>query len=214
MTLLHFHGKILTISKVLRFILEKLKSCISYIQYKPLFKEYHYSDIIKNPIQITPEYIELGENVTIWYHGRILGVSKYNDITFNPSIILHDGVKIQQNIHLTCANSIEIGDNTAIAANVTITDINHPYTNINIPIERQNLEVSPVKIGKDCKIYNNVVILPGTIIGNHVTIGANSVVLGTIPDNCVAVGMPARIVKKYDYSSGLWKKTDKGGNFI
>lgn len=127
---------------------------------------------------------------------------------------MHDGVRIQQNLHLTCASRIEIGENTAIAANVTITDIHHPYTDIDTPIEKQDLEVHPVKIGKDCKIYNNAVILPGTVIGNHVSIGANSVVKGTFPDNCVVAGIPAVILKKYDASIGEWRKTDKGGNFI
>ena len=102
---------------------------------------------------------------------------------------------IQQNIHLTCANLVEIGENTALAANVNITDIHHPYVDINTPIERQDIEVKSVKIGKDCKIYNNVAILLGTIIG--VTVGANSVVKGVFPDYCVIVGMLAYIIKRH-----------------
>lgn len=142
----------------------------------------------------------------IWYHGRIDGVSKYNSVCFSPRIILHDGVRIQQNLHLTCAKRIEIGDNTAIAANVTITDIHHPYEDIETPIERQNLVVKPVKIGRNCKIYNNVVILPGTVIGNHVSVGANSVVSGIIPDYSVVVGAPAKVKKRYNFENKKWEK--------
>lgn len=115
---------------------------------------------------------------------------------------------------MTCAESIEIGENTAIAANVTITDIHHPYNDIATPIERQDLVVKPVKIGRDCKIYNNAVILPGTVIGNHVSVGANSVVSGVIPDYSVVVGAPAIIVKRYDYLSKTWRKTNKEGDFV
>lgn len=182
--------------------------------HKHRFAEFHLSDVIVKPISVTPKYIKLGKHVLVYYHARINGVSKYNNQLYTPFIKIEDGVRIQQNLHLTCAESVEIGENTAIAANVTITDIHHPYTDINIPIEQQDIEVVPVKIGKNCKIYNNSVILPGTIIGNHVTIGANSVVRGIIPDFCVVVGIPAKIIKKYDFSSGKWRKTDVDGNFV
>ena len=109
---------------------------------------------------------------------------------------------------------VEIGDNTAIAANVTITDIHHPYKDVNLPIEQQDLEVLEVIIGKDCKIYNGAVILPGVHIGNHVTIGANAVVNNNLPDYCVAVGSPARIIKRYNFDTKQWEKTDKNGNFL
>ena len=191
-----------------------VKRLSSYMLHKWQFKKVHCSDTVKSPIIITPQFISLGENVYIGYHARIEGIPFYAGIEYQPLIKICDGVSIQQNLHLTCANSIVIGSNTAIAANVTITDIHHPYTDINIPIERQCLEVSTVKIGKDCKVYNNAVILPGSDIGNHVTIGANSVVNGQIPDYCVVVGSPARIVKRYDMQTCLWRKTDSEGNFV
>ena len=65
-----------------------------------------------------------------------------------PSIVFKENVSVEQNLHLTCAKSIVIGANTAIAANVTITDIHHPYLDINTPIERQDILVNPVSIGK------------------------------------------------------------------
>lgn len=194
--------------------IRRTKRLLYYLWRKPKFKSYYFSDTILRPIKITPQFIELGERVIIWYHARIQGVKKYNGTIYQPRIILHNGVSIQQNIHLTCANLVEVGDNTAIAANVTITDIHHPYTDIEIPIERQDLVVKSVVIGKDCKIYNNVVILPGTIIGNHVTIGANSVVSGVFPDNCVVIGAPAYIIKRYDNETGKWRKTDKKGLYV
>ncbi len=198
----------------MRCIYNRLKRVITYLWYCHRFAEFHLSDMIIKPISITPKSIKLGKHVLVYYHARINGVSKYNNQLYTPLIKIEDGVRIQQNLHLTCAESVEIGENTAIAANVTITDIHHPYTDINIPIEQQDIEVVPVKIGKNCKIYNNSVILPGTIIGNHVTIGANSVVRGKIPDFCVVVGIPAKIIKKYDFSSGKWRKTDVDGNFV
>ena len=57
-------------------------------------------------------------------------------------------------------------------------------------------------------------ILPGTVIGNHVSVGANSVVSGIIPDYSVVVGAPAIVVKRYDEMSKSWRKKDKEGYFI
>lgn len=158
---------------------------------------------------ITPHCIVMEKDVHVGVHARIEGVETWNDKMFNPIIIFKTGVTIQQNLHLTCANKISIGKNTAIAANVTITDINHPYTDIDIPIEHQMIEVKEVVIDEDCKIYNNTVILPGVHIGKHVTIGANSVVCHDIPDYCVAVGNPARVIKQYDFKTNRWEKQTK-----
>ena len=116
---------------------------------------------------------------------------------------------MQQNLHMTCASQIVIGKNTAIAANVSITDIIHPYEDINTPIGRQNIITKPVIIAQDCTIYNNAVILPGVHIGKHCTIGANSVVANDIPDYCVAVGAPARVIKRYDEKTQSWEKVEE-----
>ena len=142
----------------------------------PKFRNLGLGTRFFSTIKITPKYISCGCRVIVWKHGRIEGINQYNNQFFNPLIVLNDRVTIQQNVHITCASSIIIGQNTAIAANVTITDIHHPYEDITIPIERQNTRTNAVTIGENCKIYNNAVILPGTKIGNHTTIGANSVV--------------------------------------
>ena len=156
----------------------------------------------------------MGDHVSIGWRARIEGVKQYQSEKFSPKIILNDGVTIQQNIHLTCAESVEIGKNTAIAANVSITDIHHPYDDIHIPIEHQNIKTNPVVIGEDCKIYNNAVIMMGTKIGKHCTIGANSVVSGVFEDYSIIVGAPAKTVKRYSFEKQAWLKTDAKGNFI
>lgn len=178
------------------------------------YKEWNLRSTIINPLKITPRYISVGRGVYVFSNARIEGISRYNNNSYTPHIRLCDGVSIQQGVHLTCANHIEIGENTAVAANVTITDIHHPYQNIDVPIELQDIEVSKVVIGKDCKIYNGAVILPGVHIGNHVTVGANAVVNKNIPDYTVVVGSPAIIIKRYNFETQQWEKTDKLGNFL
>lgn len=66
---------------------------------------------------------------------------------------------------------------------------------------------NPVSIGSSSIILNGAVILPGTKIGHHSIIGANSVVKGEFNDYCVIVGNPARVVKYYDFNKKSWIKT-------
>lgn len=181
-----------------------------------LSKRYRMSSAkacICRPLCFTAKYIYWGQKVTIFKNCRIEGVSNYEGITYQPKLRLGERVTIQQNAHITFADSIEIGSNTAIAANVTITDIDHPYHNPDIPVERQKLIVKPVFVGKDCKIYNNAVILQGTRIGNHCVVGANSVVKGNFPDYSIIVGCPARIVKRFNQETNSWEKTNPDGSF-
>ena len=62
-----------------------------------------------------------------------------------------------------------------------------------------DLEITkPIVIGDNVYIGNNVLLLPGVTIGNNVIIGAGAVVSRSIPDNSVAVGVPARVIKSSD----------------
>jgi acetyltransferase-like isoleucine patch superfamily enzyme len=59
-------------------------------------------------------------------------------------------------------------------------------------------EAKPVRIGSGSWIGHGAVVLPGAYIGEHVVVGAGSVVTGKVPDYCVAVGSPARVIRRYD----------------
>jgi len=59
-----------------------------------------------------------------------------------------------------------------------------------------------VSIGDGSWLGHGVVVLPGARIGRHVVVGANSVVTGEIPDRSVAVGAPARVVRRHDPARG------------
>ncbi len=205
------------LKKAISFLSNPFKGickAFKYAVYAPRFRSYSWSCRVQSIKWITPSAVSLAPGVYIGPDCRIQGVRKYNDKVFIPHIILGDNVSIQQNLYLTCATSVQIGHDTAIAAFVTITDIDHPYVDPALPIERQDITTSPVKIGADCKIYNGVVILKGTVIGDHCVVGANSVVSGTFPSFSVIVGAPARVVKRYDADSGCWRKTDAKGNFV
>ena len=89
---------------------------------------------------------------------------------------------------------IVIGDDVWTGHQIYITDQNHGYDDPNLPISQQYQPELPVRIGDGSWLGHGTVVLPGADIGRNVVVGANSVVKGKLPDNCVAVGAPARVV--------------------
>ena len=89
---------------------------------------------------------------------------------------------------------VTVGDDCFIGPNVSIYTACHSTD----PIERNSRRewARPVNIGDNVWIGGSVTILPGVTIGSNVTIGAGSVVVKDIPDGCVAVGNPCRVVKR------------------
>ena len=98
---------------------------------------------------------------------------------------------------------IEIEDDVTTAPNVYITDHNHTYADIDVPITQQWPAEDPVRIGAGTWIGAGVTVLPGARIGRNVTVAAGSVVRGVIPDHCVIAGSPARVVRQF--VDGRWE---------
>lgn len=172
-----------------------------------VYKDFGPGSIIGKQLILTHKScISIGKSVMIYPNNRLELIKKYSNQTFLPELIVGDFSQIHQNCHITCADKIELGQSVIIVSNVTITDIIHPYDDISMPINASSIITKPVKIGDETYIYNNSVILPGTTIGRHCVIGANSVVNSNIPDYSIAVGNPARVVKQYNFVTKNWEK--------
>lgn len=126
----------------------------------------------------------------------------------NAKITMGENVTIGMFSRVACINEIIIGKNTLTGPNVFISDYNHEYRDINTPIcfQGNTTKESRVIIGEDSWIGTNVVICGNVTIGKHVVIGAGSLVNKDIPDYCVAVGNPARVIKKYNFDTNEWER--------
>ena len=177
--------------------------------YKPFFGKYEFPSYIGKPIYIGNfKRIFISKKVRIFPNARIEVVDK------KSSIVFEENISIGQNFHITSGAKLIIGKNTTIAENVMITNIDHEYQEINKHILKQPYIIKNTKIGENCFIGYGAVIQAGTILGKQCIVGANSVVRGTFLDYCVIVGVPARIIKRYDKKAKLWRKTNKQGDFI
>ncbi len=155
-----------------------------------------------------PCFIEGRRRISIGTHTRIFPGIRMEAIG-TGEIKIGDNVAIEQNVHLTSGGILTIGDHSTIVANACITNINHEYTDIEKSVLDQGYTAIDTVIGEGCFIGYGAVVLPGTILGKHCIVGANAVVKGDFPDYSVIVGMPGKIVKRYDADVAEWKNMRK-----
>lgn len=120
------------------------------------------------------------------------------------AVIIGDGVRI--GISNVLIGPIVIGNNVITAQNIVISGLNHGYEDIDIPISIQPTITATITIEDDCWIGANAVVTAGVVIGKHSVIAAGAVVTKSIPPYSVAVGNPARIIKKYNFNTKSWEK--------
>ena len=120
--------------------------------------------------------------------------------------MFEDGVIVGYNCTIFCTDFLRIGKDTILAGGCLITTENHGVDpESDEPYQVQPLMSKPVQIGQGCWLGQNVCVLPGVTIGNKCIIGANAVVNKDIPDYSIAVGVPARVVKSYNFLKHTWE---------
>ncbi len=148
--------------------------------------------------------IHIGRNVLINKHAFLLTLRESPGVT--PRLSIGDGSTLGHMNHITCIDRVEIGENVLTADRVYISDHSHVFSDPRVPVKDQAVKSKgPVKIGRGTWLGENVAVLSCTI-GANCVIGANAVVLSDIPDYSVAVGSPARVVRRYDTGTGRWEK--------
>lgn len=98
---------------------------------------------------------------------------------------------VSGNCYINALKGIEIGEGTIFSFGVIINSAGHDIKNLNIIPESL-----PIKIGKNCWLGANAVILPGVEIGDNTIVGAGSVVTKSFGNNKVIAGIPAKIIKE------------------
>jgi acetyltransferase-like isoleucine patch superfamily enzyme len=148
------------------------------------------------------KYISLSKNTIIQRQGWLLALKIDG---YDPELIIDEGCSIGDFVHIAAVRNIHIEKDVLIANNVYISDNLHSFKDINTPIIKQNVIFkSNVKIKAGAWIGENVCII-GASVGRNSVIGSSSVVTKDIPDYCVAVGNPAKVIKKYNHLCKEWQ---------
>jgi acetyltransferase-like isoleucine patch superfamily enzyme len=169
------------------------------------FKEFGDGSLIAFPwVTIYNEhYIEIGANTMLGpFCALSAGMMPGQECVTSPVVRIGDRCLIGRGSGIVGHLAIEIGNDVWTGHHVYITDQNHGYQDVTRPISQQTQPEEPVQIGDGSWLGTGTVVLPGAQIGRHVAVGANSVVTGKLPDYCVAVGAPARVIRQYSPESG------------
>ena len=191
--------------KILIRIYRLLKQIYIWLFYKKRYGFAVCQSRIDKPLRICgTSNIYIYTNCFIMPLARLEAVRFYGGKEYNGKLIIKEGVNIGQGAHIIASSELIIEKNATLSSYVFISDCHHSYEDIETNIMRQHLIVKPVHIGEGCLIGRGVAVLAGVSIGKHSVIGANSVVTKSIPDYCVAAGIPAKVIKKYDFEQQKW----------
>lgn len=154
----------------------------------PLYQHRGRHSVIHSSVRMdTPPYrrFSLGKNSVIESFSCI------NNAV--GDVVIGDHTRV--GLHNTIIGPVKIGNHVNLAQGITVTALNHTFTNPEKRIDEQGVSTTPVAIGDDIWIGANAVILPGVTIGEHSVIAAGAVVTKDVPPHSLVAGVPARIIK-------------------
>jgi acetyltransferase-like isoleucine patch superfamily enzyme len=165
--------------------------------------------LIRFPIDIRgKKYMSISKGFTTGIGCRLEAYPINNQKT------LFFGANFQMNdyVHITAMESVTIGNNVLLASKIYISDCSHGSysgdindSNPNIaPVDR-SLFSKPVLIEDNVWLGEFVSVLPGVTIGKGTIVGANSVVSKSLPEYVIAVGIPAKPIKKFNFKTNKWE---------
>lgn len=193
----------------IRILIRKIKRLF----YRFSLGKFGKKSFIDRPLRINGKRsIYIGNNVLIQYKTWLASEPLTGE---NESVLfIEDGCTIGHFNHIYATKSIILHKEVLTADKVYISDNLHGFTDINLPIKKQPIvQKKTVEIGEGSWLGENVCVI-GASIGKHCVIGANSVVTHDIPDYSVAVGAPAKVIKRYESRKKEWVKTNQDGSFV
>jgi abequosyltransferase len=158
-----------------------------------------------------PRYMHIGDRTFIKQHTNI-NIHPADKKSKEGMLFLGKHVTISQGCIISVFNRIVLEDEVGMAPYGCILDNTRKPTDVTRPLQEQDLEVGFVHIGEGSWLGYNVIVLPNVTIGKHCIIGALSVVKKDIPPYSMAVGSPARVVKRFDFNRKEWVRYPGTGN--
>lgn len=153
------------------------------------------------------KYFKYGKGFTVGYGCRF---EMYKS-TQQGEIIIGDNCRFGDYVHISSCEKILIGNNSLFASKVLVIDNQHGcYTGLHqsdplISPNKRIVTSQPIIIGTNTWIGESVCILPGVTIGDGAIIGAGAIVTNSVPPNSIAVGVPAKVIKRWNKQKSEWE---------
>jgi len=168
---------------------------------------------------VNPFFHKKGKNSLIRKRRSRIDVFPYNrfelgrDSTIEDFCVINNGAgdiiigdRVRIGIGSVIIGPVKMGNGSGLGQHVFISGFNHDYKDGTKNSSDQGLDVKQINIGDESHIGANSVVVAGITIGKRCQIGAGSVVTKNIPDYSVAVGNPARIIKKWNPENQMWER--------
>jgi acetyltransferase-like isoleucine patch superfamily enzyme len=169
--------------------------------------------LIRLPTDIrNKRYMKIGHGFTLGRNCRIeVESSHWKSGGEKICLVIGKNVRINDYCHITSGESVVIEDDVLIASRVYISDLSHGaygrgavHNSPLIPPNDRPFISYPVHIQRYVWLGEGVCVLPGVTIGEGTVVGANSVVSRSLPSYAIAVGIPAKVIKKFDFIINQW----------
>jgi acetyltransferase-like isoleucine patch superfamily enzyme len=159
---------------------------------------------IANPHVVTRGFVFLDRGVELTArrgYGRLI-LGRWLHIGAHTAVRCHEGTLsigdksvLGRNVSINCYLDVEVGAAALFADDIFVSDFDHNFARLDVPIKDQGIAKSRVRIEPDVWLGTKVTVRRGVVIGTGSVVGANAVVSRDLPPYCVAVGVPARVIK-------------------
>jgi len=159
---------------------------------------------VRNPHVITRGLVFIDKGVEIYArrgYGRLV-LGRWLHLGVGTALRCHEGTLsvgdksvLGRGVSVNCYLDVEIGASSLFADDIYVSDFDHKYADLTMPIKDQGISKARVRIEPDVWIGTKVTVTSGVVIGQGAVVGANAVVTRDLPPYSVSVGVPARVIK-------------------
>ena len=156
-----------------------------------------------HPTAVIEPGVRIGNGTAVWHHSHIrrdsvIGVycTLGKNVFVDAGVRVGDHVKVQNNVSVY--RGVELDDEVFVGPSAVFTNDFRPRA------VTESWQPRSTRVRRGASIGANATIVCGAEIGEYGMVGAGAVVTRDIPDNAVAVGNPARVVRVFDHERGEW----------
>jgi lipopolysaccharide O-acetyltransferase len=164
------------------------------------------SALLARPLRVANAHcISIGARTIIGRDTLLQPITTYLDQSFSPRLVIGDDCYVGPNCQFHCVDKIELTSGCVLSDQVYVSDVSHGLLpGQGLLMDQPVNSKGAVIVGANCFIGFGAVLMPGVILGEHVVVGARSIVTRSVPAFTMVAGNPARPIATFDHRAGQW----------